>query len=163
MKTLYLIRHAKSGWDDENLPDHERPLIPKGIERSLKITAFLKKNQFKAGLFISSDAVRALETARLFARELNYPEKEIRTDSAIYHGETEAFENILYGLDDSLDSVAFFGHNPHITSFLNRFISDPVYAMPTSGTACIEFSTDAWTQIDTVPAKLVYLIYPKML
>ena len=82
MKTLYIVRHAKSSWDQAGLADHQRPLLEKGKKRTKRIIDYLLENNIKADLIISSHAVRALETARIIGYALNYPVDEIRISIA---------------------------------------------------------------------------------
>ena len=73
MKTLYLVRHAKSSWEEPGVSDADRPLIPKGLKKTQLIVDFLLKRETKIDLMISSPAVRAYETAKLVAAGLDYP------------------------------------------------------------------------------------------
>lgn len=163
MKQLYLVRHAKSSWDYPELHDAERPLIPKGIERSQLVIRFLKERGVFPGLIISSPAVRAIETAKLFAAGLGYPLKGIETDQKIYDGYYDRILDIIYGTDDSIESLMLFGHNPTITNLANLFLHPGLDDMPTSSAVAIGFNTKKWEEIPSVSADLLFHVSPKML
>lgn len=163
MKTLYIVRHAKSSWDHPNLQDHDRPLLKKGEKRTLKIAKFLKEKKIKPNLIISSTAVRAYETAVIIAEQLNYPVKDIVKESIFYHADKSILLDYLFGLDDSINSVMVFGHNPGFTNFANIFLNETIDNLPTSAVVCIKFVTQNWKKIMLVKRKTNFVIYPKML
>lgn len=160
MKTLYIVRHAKSSWE-YNLPDDERPLIQKGIKRTIKVAGFLLDKNIKVDLLISSYAVRALETARIFASVLAYPEDMISISQQLYHGSTDQLYEELFKLPDSIESVMMFGHNPTFTSFANHFLVNKIDWMQTSGVVAISFKTEKWTEITSAKQKTQFVIFPK--
>ncbi|MEI6899735.1 MAG: histidine phosphatase family protein, partial [Bacteroidota bacterium] len=84
MKKLYLVRHAKSSWEQVGIRDFERPLTSLGIKRSKKVIDYLLAQEVKIDLMISSPAVRTHETARLFANGLDYPIESIRLQMDVY-------------------------------------------------------------------------------
>jgi len=163
MKTLYLVRHAKSSWDDLNLSDHERPLSPAGIKKTGKIVNFLKKKNIMPGLMISSSAVRALATAKLIARGIGYPADKIKTDPALYHASEDTILDAVYGLPDDLESVMLFGHNPAFTYFVNYYLTPPLENLPTTGVVSIRFTTHHWENIGNSGFKINFVVFPKML
>jgi len=163
MKQLYLVRHAKSSWDSPGLHDTERPLIPKGIEKSQRVIRFLNERGVFPGLIISSPAVRAIETAKLFATGLGYPIQGIETDQKIYDGYYDRILDIIYGTDDSVESLMLFGHNPTITNLANLFLHPGLDDMPTSSVVAIGFNTRKWEEIPSVSADLMFHVSPKML
>ena len=159
MKTLYIVRHAKSAWE-YNLPDDERPLIQKGIKRTNKIAAFLLNKDIKPDILISSYAVRALETAKIIAATIGYPE-EIKISQELYHANTDSLYHELFALSDKTDSAMMFGHNPTFTSFANHFLDKKIDWLPTSGVVAISFKTDKWTEIALAKHKVEFIIFPK--
>ncbi len=90
MKTLYIVRHAKSSWNKVDMPDEKRPLMEKGKKRTKKVIDYLLANHIKVDYIISSHAVRAHETAKILAHALKYPIENIKIDSNIYHGNGDA-------------------------------------------------------------------------
>lgn len=163
MKTLYLMRHAKSSWDNVALNDIERPIIEKGIKRTQKMIKWMHVKGLHADCIISSPAVRAFDTAKLIAEALNYPSEKIVLEKAIYYGTTENLFDVIYAISDHLKEVFLFGHNPNITQFANYFLENKIDYLPTSGLVGIEFDTDKWSSIPACKWKERYVTYPKML
>lgn len=163
MKTLYIVRHAKSSWEEPGLPDHDRPLIAAGIKKTKLIIDFLQKKHVMPDLMISSSATRAKETAFIIAEGLGYPQEQIIIDQKIYHASTDSIFSELYALPDNVSSVMIFGHNPTLTYFVNQFLSPTIINLPTSGVVAIEFATDKWTEIDAAKYRNRFTVFPKML
>jgi len=163
MKKVFFVRHAKSSWDFPDYMDHERPLLPQGVSRSRKICKYLRERKVSPELIIASPAVRAAETARLFAEELNYPVENILIEPRIYSGNEEDIWSILFELKDEMRSVMIVGHNPLITNMANHFLQDKLDYLPTSGVAAFSFHTDTWTELVLAGGTNDFVIYPKML
>lgn len=163
MKTLHIMRHAKSSWADHSLSDHDRPLMQKGIAKTKKITDFLSKKIKRPDLMLSSTAIRAKNTADLVAKELLYPEDKIVTSIALYHADSEEIFNELYGISNDISSVMIFGHNPGLTYFVNLFLRPTIENLPTSGIVSIEFITDKWEEISNAKFHINFVMFPKML
>ena len=122
MKTLYLLRHAKSSWQKPDLDDFERPLLEKGLKRSKLMIDYLHEHDIKIDLIISSPAVRAFATAEIFARALNYPVNNIRKERKLYFGDTDSFYEQFFDVPKQVNSMMLVGHNPTITTFANQFL-----------------------------------------
>ena len=163
MKTLYLVRHAKSSWDNPGLSDFERPLMKKGIERSHRIIGFLKERDILPDLLISSPAVRALETAKLFSKGLGYPSKNIMVEQKIYDGYYDRILDIIYGTSNEIESLMIFGHNPTITNLANLFLHPGIDDIPTSTVVAIGFETQKWEEVPNANARQLFIVSPKML
>jgi phosphohistidine phosphatase len=161
MKTLYIVRHAKSSWDHPGLSDDERPLINKGVKRTHKIASFLQKKNIKSDILISSYAKRAFETARIIAAAIEYPEDKIKISRELYHGNTDSLYDELFALSDNIESAMIFGHNPTFTSFANHFLSEKTDWLPTTGVVAISFKTDKWTEIPVANHKTEFVIFPR--
>ncbi|HPS62610.1 MAG TPA: histidine phosphatase family protein [Bacteroidales bacterium] len=158
-----MVRHAKSSWEEPGVPDAQRTLTPKGMKKSARVIDFLKKRGAVADLMISSPAVRALETARLFAAGLGYPPSKIRTDRKIYDGYYDRILDIIYGTPNDVESLMIFGHNPTITHLANLFLHPGIDNMPTSCVVCLSFDTGKWEEIPAHEATTDFIVYPKML
>jgi len=161
MKTLYLVRHAKSSWDEEGLPDEERPLISKGIKKTKRVIGFLKTRDILVGRILSSHAVRARETALLLAGGLDYPVEEILIDRKIYDGYYDRILDIIYATPDEIDSLMIVGHNPTITQLANLFLHPGIESMPTSAVVCLSFNTDKWEEIPGTDGKQEFIYHGK--
>jgi len=163
MKTLYLVRHAKSSWEDESLPDEQRPLVQKGIKKAGQIVEFLIKRHAVIDLMISSPAVRAFETARILAEGLHYPADKIKIDRKIYDGSYDRMLDVIYATEDEVNSLMIVGHNPTITGLTNLFLHPGIELIPTSGVVCISFLSDQWAGIASTEPIREFIIFPKML
>lgn len=162
MKRLTLLRHAKSSWSDERLPDVERPLNARGNRDAPLMGARLKARGEFPSLILSSHAVRAKATARLMAEALGYPLERIRIERPLYHADCEALRRIASGLDDGLEHVVLVAHNPGLTDFANRLLPELGLAnLPTAGIVAVDLATAHWAQIGTCPATLGYFDAPK--
>src|SRR5271157_4582531 len=112
MKTLFLIRHAKSSWDDTALPDKDRPLGDRGRRDAPKMGKRLAKRDVKPDLILSSPARRALKTAEIIAKKLDYKLGRILVVDCMYPGGADSLLRVINELDDGLQCVMLFGHNP---------------------------------------------------
>ena len=161
MKTLYIVRHAKSSWDHPGLEDYQRPLLEKGKKRTRYIVDYLMENASRPDLIISSHAVRANETAKIIANALHYPEDEIMISKNLYFGAPDSFFDIFYDLNNEVRSLMLVGHNPGFTTFANYFLDKRIDNLPTSGVVCIVFEMDSWEQIHDSKRKTKFVISPR--
>ena len=160
MKTLFLIRHAKSSWDDTALPDKDRPLDDRGKRDAPKMGKRLEKRDVKPDLILSSPAIRALTTAQIIAKKLDYKRKDIVVDDRLYAGEADDLLNVIHKLDDKLERVMLFGHNPELTELAHR-LSSEIVRMPTCAVAEFTFDVKSWSNIGKAKLARVVLDYPK--
>ncbi len=163
MKTLYLVRHAKSSWNFPDLADDERPLLEKGKKRTKKVIDYLLANNVHVDYIISSHAIRALETAKIIAHALNYPLNEIKVERQIYHANADKLYNQFFDLPEKCDALMLVGHNPTFTSFANHFLDNKIDWLPTSGVVSVSFDTDRWEDVISADRKTDFIVYPKIL
>lgn len=163
MKTLYIVRHAKSSWEHPELADIRRPILEKGKKRTKRIIDDLLRRETVVDLIISSPAVRAVETAYIIGNALRHGENEIQTDSLLYYTDADRLFNLFFDLPSGVDALMIVGHNPTLTNFANHFLEKKIDSIPTSGTVCLDFDTDKWEDIDAMNSKLRFFITPKML
>ncbi|MCF6169386.1 MAG: histidine phosphatase family protein [Bacteroidales bacterium] len=163
MKTLYIVRHAKSSWDDFSLSDHDRPLSKTGIRKTGRIVEHLRKKGIKPGLFISSSALRAKTTAFQIAKGLGIPAEKVKIEKQLYHADTNSIYSILLDLPDDIDSVMIFGHNPTLTYFVNNYLRPEIDNLPTTGVVSIGFKTDKWEKIIDAKFRINFVVFPSML
>ena len=156
MKTLILVRHAKSDWP-ENTDDFDRPLAERGLEDAVKMSKFLKDNNIAIQKFVSSPAVRALNTCKIFNQTYDI---EIDTNQKLYNPSERNFESVIYDLENDVNSVAMFSHNNGISNFANS-MSDDVFMFPTCGVAGFQIETDSWSDFENAKKKLVFFYEPK--
>jgi len=163
MKRLYLVRHAKSSWEEPGGSDMDRPLMDKGIKRTMKVIRYLNERGVKIDRMLSSPAVRAYQTAVLMAKGMGYPEDKIVVDRKIYDGYYDRILDLIYASPNDVDSLMILGHNPTITHLANLFLHPGVDLLPTTGTICISFDTGKWEAIPSVEPVSEFVIFPKML
>ena len=161
MKTLYLIRHAKSSWSDPTLRDFERPLNKRGKRDAPFMAEQLKRKGVVPDLIISSPAVRAKKTANQFAKTLGYPKKEIDFKPAIYDADEDDLLTILQAIQASRHSVLLFGHNPEFTEVANLLANIQIDNVPTTGIVAIQFEVKEWNQLKFGMGTLLFFDYPK--
>jgi phosphohistidine phosphatase len=160
MKTLFLIRHAKSSWDDTALPDKDRPLNDRGRRDAPKMGKRLAKRDVKLDLILSSPARRALTTAEVIAKRLDYKLKDIVIDDRLYAGGADDLLDVIHELGDKLERVMLFGHNPELTELAHR-LSSEITHMPTCAIAEFMFNAKSWSSIGKAKAAKVTLDSPK--
>lgn len=160
MKKLYLVRHAKSTWKDEDVPDMDRPLKGRGIRDAYNTSQWLSKQGYLPDLMISSPATRALHTALIFSKSLDYAYSDIRIEGSIYMATRDDILRVVKELEDNFKAVFLFGHNPTLTDFVNHCIDHRIDNVPTTGVACLQFETESWKSIGN-QAELLFFDYPK--
>jgi phosphohistidine phosphatase len=160
MKTLILVRHAKSSWEDAALPDKERPLNERGKRDAPDMGKRLAKRDVKPELILSSPARRAFATAKIIAKSLGYKLKNIVVDDRLYPGAADELLNSIHRLDKQLDRVMIVGHNPALADLAHR-LSSEIDRMPTCAVAKFRFDVKAWSMVDTSSLATVRLEHPK--
>jgi phosphohistidine phosphatase len=160
MKTLFLVRHAKSSRDDPSLPDRDRPLDDRGKQAARKMGKRLAKRDARPDLLLSSPALRALTTAQLIAEEVGYKGKDIVVDDRLYASNADDLLAVIRALDKKLSCVMLFGHNPEFTDLAGR-LSSEIIDMPTSAVVEFTFDTKAWSDVGEVEPAKAQLDYPK--
>ncbi|MEO6540475.1 MAG: histidine phosphatase family protein [Ferruginibacter sp.] len=161
MKKLFIIRHAKS---DQGFfgNDFERPLNDRGRSDGPVMAKRLLDKKIKIDGLVSSPAIRAKQTAELFAAGLKMPANEIIFISALYHAPAEDFYEVIAGLPDTLQAVAIFSHNPGITYFVNSLTTNtPVDNMPTCAIFAVEADIIQWADFSKANKTLLFFDYPK--
>lgn len=162
MKTLYLMRHAKSSWKHAELNDLDRPLLEKGLKRTRLIIEHLQKKNTVIEFVITSHAIRASETARLMAHAFNVEDHNFRVEKGVYMADASSLMDQFFDLPHKVSNVLMVGHNPSITSFANTFLKDKIDYLPTSGVIAIGFYTDKWEDLPLADYKTEFMVFPKM-
>ena len=160
MKTLFLIRHAKSSWRDTSLADRDRPLGKRGKRDAPKMGDRLSKRDVSPDLILSSPATRALTTAKIIAARVGYELNEIVVDNRLYPGEAKDLLNVILRLDDALERVMLFGHNPGLSELAND-LTRKITDMPTCAVAEFTFDAKSWSNVGKANLAGVTLDYPK--
>jgi phosphohistidine phosphatase len=159
MKTLYVLRHAKSSWDDAELADFDRPLNDRGETTAPFVGELMAENGFEPDLIVSSPAVRARETSRLVKEAAQMP-AEIVYDDRIYEASPRTLQIVAASIDDRFASAMLVGHNPGMEGFV-RLLTGRSEEMPTTALAVIDLDIERWAEIDTGLGTLRRMIRPK--
>lgn len=161
MKTLILIRHAKSSWDDLSLRDFDRDLNKRGRRDAPEMGRRLAARYAILDAFVVSTACRARATAELMAGELDFPPERIEFRDELYLASPSTMLDVIRQVPDSVQTLALLAHNPGITELANRLSGGRrIDNMPTSGVATFNLSADSWRQIGG-GAELIDFDYPK--
>ena len=143
MKTLLLLRHAKSSWDDASLPDFERPLNKRGLRAAPRIGQFMRERQLRPDLVLCSPAQRARDTARL-ALEAGEIETPLRYEARIYEADVPTLLEIIRGIEEEHSEVMLVGHNPGLEELL-AYLTGENHHMTTATLARIILDCEKWT------------------
>jgi phosphohistidine phosphatase len=163
MKKLYVIRHAKSSWDNTDVPDLERPLNDRGKRDAPRMGKRLKEKDVHPDMLLSSHANRAYATCTIIAQVLGCPKDLLKTDKRLYHSNENTILNVLKGLNDKVKSIMIFGHNPGLTDFTNS-LSDEGFVtnnIPTCGVVIFDIGIDSWKDIEFGRGHLLFFDFPK--
>jgi phosphohistidine phosphatase len=147
MKTLLIVRHAKSSWKEPGLIDHQRPLNKRGKKAAPEMGKRLRKRGIRPDIIISSDAKRAIDTAVSMAERLGLSPKLIRQNPAFYHSTPDRILDVVHQFEDKWEQVMLVGHNPGFTELANRFYPHTIANMPTAGVVELRFKTGSWQRI----------------
>ncbi len=161
MKKLYLLRHAKSSWDDPDLDDFDRPLNERGEKDAPLIGERLRKHEIVPDIFYSSPALRAITTAKIIAGILECPLSGIHTDQNLYHASEMTLIDFLKNAPDKADCIFITGHNPGLTDFANLLQKELIDNIPTTGVVGIEFKISLWKDVKGKSGKMMLFEYPK--
>ena len=161
MKTLLIVRHAKSSWDNASLSDIDRPLNDRGKRDAPAMAGRLIKAGVKIDLFVSSPAKRARHTAEYFLHEFDRKDKELVIQQQLYHAQTQDFRDVVAGLDDKYDSVALFSHNPGITAFANALANVRLDNMPTCSVFAVTGEANSWKDFLNAGITFWFFDYPR--
>lgn len=161
MRTLFLVRHAKSSWANPGLRDIDRPLNSRGLRDAPQMGALLFESGVRPDLLVASPAKRALTTAQIFAGIFGMTDEDIIREPRVYEASVNEILRIITALSDSAQTVMLFGHNPTFTDVVNRFTSEPIINVPTCGVVQINSSASTWAAFDEGNAQVHACFFPK--
>ncbi len=161
MKTVYIVRHAKSDWGDPNVPDIERSLNQRGLEAAPMMGKRLKGYHIKPQLMLCSPAKRARTTAELLLPELGLTADEITTCDELYNAGLLELIKLIHKTDNHYESLMLFGHNPGFTQLANHLGDQHIGNMPTCSVYAIEFQVDDWHAVYKGVGTCTLFDYPK--
>lgn len=159
MKTLYILRHAKSSWNDNSIADFDRPLNVRGLNTAPFIGEVMARKDVRPDVIISSPAKRAMQTAILVkeASGLNAP---IQYDERIYEASTQTLNLLISQIGEEIESVLLVGHNPGMAGLIDYFTGRSE-EMPTAAIAAIALKIDTWEQASAKCGDLQFVIRPR--
>ena len=146
MKTLLVMRHAKSSWKEEGLDDHERPLSKRGKKDAPRMGELLKEHDLVPDLILSSSAVRARHTAELAAEYCEYV-GEIGGGRELYSFASEDYLEALSRVDDDTQRVMVVGHNPGLEELL-QWLTGVYASLPTAALAVVRLNINHWAELE---------------
>ncbi|WP_242921126.1 SixA phosphatase family protein [Pontibacter liquoris] len=161
MKTLYILRHAKSSWKFEGLSDQDRPLNKRGREDAQLMGQELASRGLKPDLILASPAVRALTTATLVGKELGYQPEDIVLDERVYAAGIKDLMEVVQETPKDVQSLLLVGHNEGISDFANELSPENLARLPTAGIVALQFDCDNWTEISRDNADFLFFDFPK--
>ena len=161
MKKLFLLRHAKSSWENNDLADFDRPLNARGLTAAPQIGEIIYKNHFQIDAIISSPAKRTKQTAILIMKIAEIS-GSIQYDDRIYEASPRQLLEVLSAIPDECESVMLVGHNPGIEGLI-KLLTYEIQVMPTASLAEIELEIEKWSETAAGCANLSRVIRPKEL
>ncbi len=163
MKTLYIVRHAKSSWDHPDLADFDRPLAERGENDAPRMGAKLKEYKQFPDLVVTSPAVRALTTAKIICEAIGFPVESIITNRKVYHADPEALLEIIRNIPDGKNCVMLVGHNPGLMYFVNNLVDQEIENLPTCAIIRVELKITHWVDTRWGCGKMISFDTPKSL
>ena len=162
MKQLLVIRHAKSSWENTYLKDFDRPLNQRGERDAPYMAQQVLNRGIKIDAFVSSPAIRTLETCKHFMQAFGENVESIIAVPAMYQATDIGFLKTVCGFDDRYNTVALFGHNTGLTDFVNDLTAVRVDNVPTCGIYALKIDVDRWKDFKTGEKKFWFFDYPKL-
>jgi phosphohistidine phosphatase len=165
MKKLYLIRHAKSSWDNPEMADFDRPLNERGKKDAPRMGKRLKEKDLTPDIMISSPATRALDTCTAIAKVLRFHQEKIIVDKRLYHASEDQLLKVVQGLKDRRgdeeEIVLLFGHNPGLTDFANELLNQNIDNIPTCGIVAAKLNIKNWKEAAFGCGEMEFFDFPK--
>ena len=162
MKTLIIVRHAKSSWAEIGQKDFDRPLNERGKKDAPEMAEKLLDAKINVDAFVSSSAKRARKTAKYFIKAFGKTKDEIILKEELYNAPRATFYETIAALNDQYESVAIFAHNPGITDFVNSLCDNmKIDEMPTCAVFAVKIPTNTWKEFATAEKEFLFFKYPK--
>lgn len=161
MKSLTIVRHAKSSWDEPGLADRDRPLNKRGERDAPKMAKRIAAAGIRPSLIVSSPAVRAWTTAHIVAREIGYPIEFLQREKELYLASVNDILDVIAAQDTGFNNLMLFGHNPGFTEFANYLVPRLTNNLPTAGVVSVDIDIEDWNLYGRPDAELVLHDWPK--
>ncbi len=161
MKTLIMVRHAKSSWANIGERDFDRSLNERGKEDAPQMAKKLLETNIRIDTFISSPAKRARKTAKAFIEAYGKAKDDIILSDDLYNAPPTIFYKTVAALKDEQQAVAIFAHNPGITDFVNTLCDTQIDEMPTCAIFAVQIPITSWKHFKAADKKFLFFKYPK--
>lgn len=161
MKTLLLVRHAKSSWDDAGQEDFDRPLNERGKKDAPEMAKRVRVKLASADLIVSSTARRAHKTAKIFAETFGIAKEAISLQDSLYLASAATIYGTIAALPPDADTVLLFGHNPGITEYANMLSNVRIDNMPTCSVFAVAADITGWQEWGAAAKQFLFFDYPK--
>ncbi|ULQ51892.1 SixA phosphatase family protein [Flavihumibacter fluvii] len=161
MKTLYVVRHAKSSWGDLTTPDFDRPLSDRGQRNAPEMAQRLLSRGFRIDAFVTSTARRAMQTSLYFIKAYGRSPEELILREDLYHAPAEVYFSVVAQQDDKYSSIAIFGHNPGISAFVNELTTTRIDDMPTCAIFAVQADVRHWAEFPAAKKQFLFFDTPK--
>jgi phosphohistidine phosphatase len=159
MKTLYVLRHAKSSWGEPSLADFDRPLNGRGMRAVPAVAGVMRERGIHPGLVVSSPALRARQTAELLAAELGL-DAPVQFDARVYEAHTLDLLKVISDADEPAGELLLVGHNPGLEGLVERLTGERV-GLPTAALARVELTVERWSEVAEGSGRLEWLVTPR--
>lgn len=161
MKTLTIVRHAKSSWKDSNLSDRKRPLNRRGERDAPLMGKRIVEHGIRPSLIISSPATRAWTTAKIIATEIAYPIEFLQREDDLYLASLNDILDVIAAQDNGFNHLMVVGHNPGLTDVANFLSPGLTHNLPTAGIVSVQIDQDNWDLRERPNTELLIYDYPK--
>lgn len=161
MKTLTILRHAKSSWSDTSLSDAKRPLNRRGKHDAPMMGERMRAHGIRPSLIVSSPATRAWSTAKIIAEAINYPREFLQKEKSLYLAPLGVILDVVMAQDSGFNNLMIVGHNPGLTDFVDFLVPGLTNNLPTAGVVSVEIEQDDWSLYERPAAKLLVHDWPK--
>jgi len=161
MKTLTLVRHAKSSWSNPQLSDRQRPLNKRGKRDAPVMGKRILEHGIRPSLIVSSPATRAWTTAKIIAAEISYPIEFLQREDNLYLASLDEILDVVASQDTGFNNLMVVGHNPGMTNFANFLSPALTHNLPTAGVVSVQIDQDDWSLYERPTTELLVHDYPK--
>ena len=161
MKTLTLVRHAKSSWKNPHLSDRQRPLNKRGKRDAPIMGKRILEHGIRPSLIVSSPATRAWTTAKIIATQISYPTEFLQREDGLYLASLDGILEVVAAQDNGFNNLMVVGHNPGMTDFANFLSPGLTHNLPTAGVECLQIDQDDWNLFERPQTEFLVHDYPK--
>ena len=160
MKSILIVRHAQASYSFQGLKDFDRPLDKEGVKEANIMSQQLIEKNFIPDYIISSGAKRALTTAKIISKHINYKENNIEVDDSIYNSSSDQIIDIIKGVPDKYNKLMIAGHNPTLHLLSQILSGKNINSFPTCSMFCIKLYIESWALIDK--GEKEFMIFPQL-